>query len=187
MDKQAFKENLGIDALPEVLDKLIDFQNNVSGFEYYAQGFGLTIDDKLGLKSWSEAIGFLDPLLPIAQANGSGSFYAIWNHDTAQSIDNQPVLVFGDEGGTHIVAENILQLLQLIAYDTEISVEWTQAYFYKDADEYEASRDLQEYIQWLKMNFNVEPLQDPGVTIQAAQEKYKASFDEWFKQYYNVE
>ncbi len=187
MDKQAFKENLNLDVLPGVLDKLIDFQNDVSGFEYYAQGFGLTIDDKLGLKSWSEASEFLDKLLPFAQANGSGSFYAIWNNDSSQSIDNMPVVVFGDEGGTHVVAENILQLLQLIAYDTEISVEWNNAFFYKDEDDYEASEDLQKYIEWLKINFNTAPLQDPNATIQAAQDKYKASFDQWFKQYYNVE
>lgn len=187
MDKQAFKENLKLDVLPHVLDKLIDFQNDVSGFEYYAQGFGLTIDDKLGLKSWSGESDFLNQLLPFAQANGSGSFYAIWNNEPTQPIDNMPIVVFGDEGGTHIVAENILQLLQLIAYDTEISVDWSSAYFYKDEEDYNASEDLQKYIQWLKVNFNVSPLQDPTVAIQSAQNKYKASFDEWFKQYYSVE
>jgi hypothetical protein len=183
MDITEFKENWGATPIPTELEKLIYFQSNSSSFENYSQGFEVTIDDKTGLKSWSEDISFLDKLFPFAQANGSGSFYAIWNDGTTKPINEMPIVVFGDEGGVHIVAENILQLLHLITFDTEISVDFEEIYFYKDEDDYEESEDLNEFLSWLNRDYGLDQIQAPSNIISAAQEKYKEEFDKWFGQY----
>lgn len=186
IDIKEFKNNWGLTAIPEELEKLIYFQSHISSAEFYSHGFAVTIDDKSGLKSWSEDSSFLDRLLPFAQANGTGSFYAIWNDGTTKPINEMPVVVFGDEGGTHIVAENILQLLHLITFDTEISVDLKHAYFYKGGD-YEKSRDLNKFLKWMLENYGLNQTLNPSEIITSAQRKHKEEFDKWFSQYYKIE
>ncbi|WP_294674976.1 hypothetical protein [uncultured Fluviicola sp.] len=183
MDIQAFKENLGISELPAALEKLILFQEEQSDFECYSQGFGILIDDKSGIKSWSEEEAFLARLYPFAQANGSGSVYAFWNDGSAKEPEDLPIVVFGDEGGVHVVANNVLVLMQMLSFDSEISVDFDEAYFYKDEDDYEESEDHQTYKNWLKKEFNLDPVEDPDTLIQKAQENYQEYFEQWFKQY----
>jgi len=182
-----FKENLGLAEVPSELEKLIYFQNNISSFENYAQGFGVLIDDKSGLKSWSEDENFLNRLLPFAQANGTGSFYAIWNDGTNKGLNQMPIAVFGDEGGVHIVAENIQQFLHLLTYDTEIWVDFEETYFYKNEKSYEESEDLAEYLKWMKGDYNLDRIETPNELIKTAQQKHKENFDQWFGQYFNLE
>ncbi|RQO42623.1 hypothetical protein DBR39_01750 [Chryseobacterium sp. KBW03] len=179
-----FKKNLGLGEIPVELEKLIYFQNTISSFGNYSQDFGVLIDSKSGLKSWSDDEIFLNSMLPFAQANGSGSFYAIWNNGTDRPLNKMPVVVFGDEGGVHIVAENILQLLHLLTFDTEISVEFDEAYFYKDEDDYEESEDLSKYLTWMKGDYGLSQIEEPDLLIKNAQAQYKESFDQWFEQYF---
>lgn len=184
IDIQDFRQNLGLSQLPAGMEQLIEFQNERSGFEEYAQGFGLLIDDKSGIGSWSEDPDFLDHILPFAQANGSGSIYAFWKAAGSANPDEYPVLVFGDEGGVHVVAENFREFLKLLTYDTEISVDFDEAYFYKDEDDYEASEDHEEYLSWLMENFKLEKEEDPDGVIETAQARCKQEFDQWFGLYY---
>lgn len=183
MDKTAFKNNLGLTELPVELDRLIDFQENHGG---YAEGFWLQIDKKYGLSTWSEDKNFLDRLFPIAESNGSGSSYVLWKHDATKPVGEWPVLVFGDEGGVHIVAENMLQLLHLISCDVEILVDHDSAYFYKDENNHEPSEHHDDYVLWLKENFNLDTISDTETLIKNAQEKYQALFNHWMKQYYDL-
>jgi hypothetical protein len=187
MNIKEFKENWGLTAIPTELEKLIYFQTNISSYENYSDGFGVLIDNKSGLKSWSENDLFLDKLFPFAQANGSGSFYAIWNDGKTKTINEMPIVVFGDEGGVHIVAENILQLLHLLTFDTEITVSHEEIYFYKDEDDYEESEDLNEFLKWLKEDFGLDQIQKTSDIISSAQAKYKHEFDKWFGEYYDTE
>lgn len=180
-----FKENLGLTEIPTELEKLIYFQNNISSFENYVDGFGVLIDDKSGLMSWSEDEIFLNRLFPFAQANGAGSFYAIWNDGTNQPLNQMPVVVFGDEGGVHIVAANILHFLHLLTYDAEIGVDFDEAYFYRDEESYEESEDLREYLKWIKGDYGFDQIEEPNLVIKEAQEKYKESFDRWFGEYFH--
>lgn len=184
VDIAEFKQNLGLSEVPVELEKLIYFQNTISSFENYSQGFGVLIDSKSGLKSWSDDENFLNNILPFAQANGSGSFYAIWNNATDQPLNKMPVVVFGDEGGVHIVAENSVQFLHLLTFDTEISVDFDEAYFYRDEEDYEESPDLNEYLRWMKGDYGLSQIEEPDVLIQNAQARYKESFDQWFGQYF---
>lgn len=184
VDIAEFKQNLGLSEIPVELEKLIYFQNTISSFENYSQGFGILIDNKSGLTSWSDDENFLNSMLPFAQANGSGSFYAIWNIGRDQPLHKMPVVVFGDEGGVHIVTENIVQLLHLLTFDTEISVDFDEAYFYKDEDDYEESEDLNEYLTWMKGDYGLNRIEEPDLLIKNAQAQYKESFDQWFGQYF---
>ena len=179
-----FKENLGLKEIPVELEKLIYFQNNISSFENYVQGFGVLIDNKWGLKSWSEDEDFLTRLFPFAQANGTGSFYTIWNDGSNKPLNQMPIVVFGDEGGVHVVAENILQLLHLLTYDTEIMVDFDEAYFYKDEEDDYQSEDLDRYLEWIKADYKLNKIEVPNELIKNAQEKYKENFDGWFQQYF---
>ena len=57
--------------------------------------------------------------MPFAQATGGGSFYALWSDGQTKTTSDMPVVVFGDEGGAHVVAENVRGLLQLLTYGVE--------------------------------------------------------------------
>ena len=67
-------------------------------------------------------------MLPFAQANGSGSVYALWRVDDREDLGALPVVVLGSEGGFHVVARNLAELLQLLGFDAEIAVDWNDAY-----------------------------------------------------------
>lgn len=177
MTLEDFKQNFN----NQITDELALFFeiNDELGFENYSQGFGLYEDDKSGISTWSEDEAFLDQLMPFAQANGSGSMYVLWNNEAGKSLNELPVVVFGDEGGQHVIAKNIFEFMQLLTFDNEISVDHEEAYFYKDEEDYEESENLQEYIDWLKENFNLDPIQETESIIKNAQEKYKAEFDQW--------
>ena len=180
---QEFKELWGKQSIPAELEKLIQFQEEESGFEEYSQGFGVQADDKDGLKyGWCENPDFLARLYPFAQANGSGSFYAIWDDGSGKELNQMPIAVFGDEGGEFIVAENILQLMQLLTFDAEISV-YDTAYFYRDEEDADESSDAEKYAEWLNEEFGLNPVNDTDPIIQKAQEKYQAKFEEWLGEY----
>ncbi len=184
MELTEFEQNFKSYPISRELIFLKNFQDKLPE---YSEGFYLLVDDKSGIKTWSENENFLNRLMPFAQANGTGSTYGIWNDGTDKLLNELPIVVFGDEGGVHIVSENILQLMQMLTLDSEISVDFDQAYFYKDEYDYEECEDNASYKNWLKDNFQLEPIEDPNRMIETAQIKYKVAFDNWFKQYYNGE
>lgn len=183
MDINEFKTNLGLTELPEELEKLIDFQINHSGNAEYSDGFCVRIDKKTGLQyGWSKDNNFLNKLLPFSRANASGSFYALWVNDDKAPLNQLPVVVFGNEGGEHIVAENILQLLHLITFDSEIHVSEDSATFKRRRKK--PSENLEKYLEWLKENYKLGKIEKPATIINNAQAKFKSSFDEWCSQYF---
>jgi hypothetical protein len=184
MELTEFEQNFKDFTISKELIFLKSFQDNLQDF---SQGFYLSVNDEAGIKTWSENKDFLNRLMTFAQANGSGSIYAIWNDGTDKQLNELPIVVFGDEGGVHIVAENTLQLMQLLTFDTEISVDHAKAYFYKDEDNYVESKDNASYKKWLKENFKIDSVKEPNEIIRIAQQKYKSTFDNWFGQYYKDE
>lgn len=182
MELKEFQQNFGGRYPMREFVFLHAFQNEMPD---YADGFYLLVDDKSGLKSWSDNTAFLDRLMPFAQANGTGSFYALWDERKGKDLNAMPIVVFGDEGGVHIVAENILQLMRLLTYDAEIYVDHTEAYFYKSDDAF-VSEDASAYREWLKEHFLQDPVGNPDGMIAAAQKKHKVSFDNWMKQFYDA-
>lgn len=162
-----------------VLNSLYELQTEV-GSEEYAEGFELTdYGDTSGLETWSVDREFLNKLVPFAQANASGSLYALWNHAEGSHLTNVPVVIFGDEGGQHVVARSLAELLQIVGYDAEASVDHDEVYFYRGADDYEASPGRERYVQWLGDELGVEPTEDPAALVAAAQRELGAAFDSW--------
>ena len=183
IDPDEFAEELGLDALPEELARLLALQNR-TGFECYSQGFGLMAIDKEELSGWTEDEALLDKLYPFAQANGSGSIYAIWDNDASTSFSDKPILVFGDEGDAHVAADNLKQLLHLLSFDSEIAVDEDGIAFYKDKDSYEASEDLGKLTSMNKKYFGLSKLssqKEVDAMVQQTQEKHKAAFEAWLE------
>lgn len=167
------------------LKSLKQFQDHF-GYDY-ADGFMLRAEDKSAMSSWSEDPDFLARLIPFATANGTGSFYAIWNDGGNKNLSELPIIVFGDEGGIHIVAENTIQLMHLLTYDTEITVDFDNTYFYKSDKYHQESDNHNNYVNWLKENFDLDPIETPDTIIKKAQNTHKAPFDKWMKQYFSEE
>ncbi len=179
-----FAVQFGHYTMPEDLVKLYNFQQQY-GSETYSECFGLLIvGDKTGIKTWSEEEEFYNSFIEFAGANGSGSSYAYWLVDT--DLNNCPIVVFGDEGGIHVVAENTRKLIHLLTLDTEISVDFDYCYFYKDDEYYEENENKEEFHEWVKSEFNLNALEsneETEVIINEAKEKYKAKLNDFLTKF----
>ncbi len=177
---EEFATQFGNYKLPEDLVKLYEFEQEY-GVETYSECFGLTInDDKTGIKTWSEEEEFYNSFIEFAGANGSGSSYGYWLID--EDLNNCPIVVFGDEGGVHVVAENTRKLIQLLTLDTEISVDFDYAYFYKDEEYYEESENKEEFQEWAKAQFGfnaIESNEEADEIVEQAKRKYKQKFNDF--------
>ena len=171
----------------KVLSLLQEFES-YARTENYSQGFytsGYDDYDKAGIKTWSTNPDFYNAFEEFAQANGSGSSYAFWLIN--ENLDDCPIVCFGDEGGLHIVAENLIQLIQLLTLDTEISINFDEVYFYKDPDEDEdESEERNRFLDWAFANFKITPLQEGeegNALIKKAQNNYKTAFDKFVEKF----
>lgn len=177
---EEFAVQFGNYKLPEDLVKLYEFEQE-HGVESYSECFGLTItEEKTGIKTWSEEEEFYNSFIEFAGANGSGSSYAYWLID--KDLNNCPIVVFGDEGGVHVVAENTRKLIQLLTLDTEISVDFDSAYFYKDEEYYEESENKEEFQEWVKEQFGfdaIESNEEADEIVAQAKRKYKQKFNDF--------
>lgn len=168
--------------VPE-LNKLKALQDE-HGYEALAEGFGLhEFGENSGLRAgWNAAPEYLARLVPFAQATGGGSFYAFWKVDDRPDLATLPVIAFGDEGGQHPVATDLREFLRLLAYDTEVSVDWDEAYYYRPEDD-EHSPGHEAYVAWLAAEFGLTPPDDPDPIVAAAKEKHGESFAAWHDKY----
>lgn len=180
MNIKKYTENLGLAELPPELKKLVEFQNKRSSFGNYSQGFGLYIQNKSVLKRWRNNDEFLKRLYPFAQADGCGSMYVIWDNGNSDSLSEMPIVVFGDEGDIHIVAENLKDLLHITSYDVEISA-LDRVDFWEKGEDYEPSKDLFNYLKWLETEFGLTQIKKPSKIVKEAQKKYKKAFNSWMK------
>ena len=157
--------------VPE-LNLLKAFQDE-AGYGQYSDGFGLDdYDDKSGLSAgWSKDPDFLARLTPFATATGGGSFYALWRPSLV-------VVLFGDEGGQHVVARSLPELFQLLTFDEEPSVDWDGVSYYRP-DDHEASPEHDAYVAWLRTRFDREPVDDPDAIVAAAQAESGERFAAW--------
>lgn len=178
---EEFARNFGGNPVPDALAKLVNFQNETESGSY-CEGFGLVYDDKGGLKhGWSMEPAFLDRLMPFARATAGGSFYALWQYEDGIATDELPVVLFGDEGGEFVVAENIQSFLRLLTLDTE-PMTYRNASYYKDEDD-ESTEYSGEYRNWLKKHFNLDAIDDEDIVLAPAIAKYQGRFNDWIGQY----
>jgi hypothetical protein len=169
--------------LPSELDQLVDFQN-VEGAECYAQGFALEVESKaLPLyKLWSKKPEFLAKLMTLGGANGTGSDYCVWNDGSSNSLKELPIVIFGDEGGQHVIAENLSQLLQILGADVEPMVSLDAVSYVKAPGE-DPSPSIDKFRMLLEVQFGITPSRKPETIVKRAQARLKAKFDAWISRY----
>lgn len=188
LDANKYAKNFGKLGLPDVLAKLVELQNDL-GAEVFAEGFALTVDDKGLFKGFCTPSGkpiaskanekkFLEALSPIAQATGTGSVYATWNDGSTKAVEDMPVVVFGDEGGVHVVAENLRDLLAIVAADVEPMVDWDGVSYYR-APDHEPSAEIDAYRAWLTTTLGIKATSKPDALVKKAQKRYGAAFTTW--------
>ncbi|MCC7454999.1 MAG: hypothetical protein IT222_12590 [Crocinitomix sp.] len=185
LDKFDFIKNFNGLAIPDELAKLLDFQNNISKENFYSAGFELTVVlEKFGLRTYSEDLQFLNSILEFAHADGTGSSYGFWLNGSKQDLKETPIVIFGSEGGFHIVARNIQELLQILTYDAEPMVSWDEVYYYKDEGECEPSDLAETFKKWLFDNFKIREISNVSDIIRVAQSEYQEEFKTWMKKFY---
>lgn len=164
--------------------RIYEFDQTRCVGKYFSEGFELASSKKdFGICSWSNETGFITKLIPFAQADATGSFYSVWLTD--EDLEKCPILVFGSEGGVHLVANNLNQLLRLISYDCEPMVDFEGVTFSRDINDYEASPMNDEYKRILT-ELGIQPIAEAlEVTelINTVQNTYETKFSEWLKKY----
>lgn len=192
LDETKYAKNFGKVGLPAVLAKLLAFQNDV-GAEMYSEGFALQTDDKGLFKGSCASNGkpvaskanekrFLEALSPIAAATGTGSVYALWNDGEGKAVEDMPIVVFGDEGGVHIVAENLEGLLSIVAADVEPLIDWDGVSYFKTPD-HEPRREIGAYRKWLADNVGIKTVGKPDAIVKKAQKRYGQAFKKWMSSF----
>lgn len=176
---EAFAANFRGEPVPPELARLVTFELSADGA--YSDGFELLVSDGQLLATWSEDPAFTERLYIFGEANASGSQYAIWRADPAAALADSPVVVFGDEGGAHVVAGNVPELLELLTWDTEPMVDWDDVSFYKDEDDYEPSDEHERYVEWLAEELGLEPVTDARAVVARAQADYGDAFARWIE------
>jgi hypothetical protein len=180
---EEFTENFHGHEIPHELLLLLEFQDK-SGTDIFSVGFELACNFKEGLSyRWSKDPDFLNDLFPFAIANRSGSFYAFWNKSASSQLMEMPIVLFDVDGGEHIVAEDLSQLLQILTYDAEPTVDQEAVRFPRDAEQYKPSPKLDQFKTWIKETFNVDEVENPELIVRVAQEKHQQSFNDWKVQY----
>lgn len=154
--------------VPE-LNLLKAFDDQI-GRVYYSDGFELLeYGADAGLETWSEAPEFLSRFVPFAQANGTGSHYALWRCDDRSDLADLPIAFIGDEGDLCIVARNLLELFQLLAIDNEaLEPDFVE----------EHSEAHLDYLAWLDQTFELGPPADLSA-LRAGLKEHDERFQAW--------
>ena len=184
METNGFTSLFGNNKVPEILLSLLEFDNQVATDGWFSEGFEFMADEeKLMLSTYSEEPDFLNAFFPFAQADASGSVYAFWNPNSDIDLEETPIAVFGSEGGYHVIAANIHDLLRILTYDAEPMIDWDDISFYKDEEEHEPGTHSAEYKRWLNDRYQLSPTDNPDELVEKAQEKYQGAFNEWMERY----
>lgn len=186
MEKRELSKSFGSYEIPETLVALLDFVNNVSRKRWFSESFQFMVDiEKIGLKTYSSEEAFLNRLVEFAYADATGSTYAFWLQKKDDSLENAPIVVFGSEGGYHLVAINTRRFLQLLSYDVEPMIDWEEVSYFKDDEDYEPSEYHETYKKWLQETFMLEIPMDVDFIVEEAQSYYQEAFNDWMAKYYS--
>ncbi|SOD67178.1 hypothetical protein SAMN06297387_12917 [Streptomyces zhaozhouensis] len=143
--------------LPE-LNLLKEFEERL-GPVCYSDGFELReYGADAGLHTWSDHPAFLSRFLPFAQANGSGSDYALWRCDQRTDLASLPVVFVGDEGDLYVIARNLRELFRLLALDSEPMSDF--GFLGAGSGDGGHSEGHREFLDWLHQHFGLGPPED---------------------------
>ncbi|MDT0492717.1 hypothetical protein RM717_19625 [Streptomyces griseus] len=163
-----------------LLELLKEFDGSVD--DYYAPGFELLPSD--------EDDGGYPPLSgqvrPFAQANGSGSTYAIWLRDDRADLATLPALLLGDEGGVHVVARDLPELLRVVAAGWSPMCAWDSLDYYdereeeeEEGEEWDPCPENPAFRVWLREHLGLEAAEDPNEIVRAAGAELWEPFAAW--------
>ncbi|WP_394210818.1 hypothetical protein [Psychrobacter piscatorii] len=185
MLEQEYIEQFNGHDVPEALLSLLQFANEKSKMDCFSDGFEFSINlDKCGLKTYSENEEFLSSIIEFANADSTGSTYGFWLKNRDENLIEAPVVIFGSEGGFHVVANNINGLLQILTFDSEPLVDWDSLYYYKDPDDYEPSAKIESYRSWLKNTRSLETITNADALVELAQKYHRKEFKDWMAKFY---
>jgi hypothetical protein len=176
-----FQKNFAPYETPSELTALLDFQNLKA--EWYSGRFELVVTrDRKELSSYNEAAAFNNALLLIAQTSSSGTQIFFWICDAAKPLNEQPIVIFGDEGGYDVLFENVKDMLYYLTYNAAIYNANELAF--KD-DSYKENTRVAEYADWLLKNYSLSVITDveaEAISVEAKR-KYADLFSEWMKKF----
>jgi hypothetical protein len=168
--------------IPE-LNMLKEFDDRI-GPVYYSDGFELReYGADVALHTWSEQPEFLSRFIPFAQANGSGSSYALWRCDDRTDLATLPIVFVGDEGDLYVIARDLRELFQLLAIDIEPFAEYG---FLGSGEVEEHSDGHHEFLTWLGQNFGLEPPEDLDA-LWAGRKQADDQFRAWASQFVELD
>jgi len=175
--------NSAYSPVPE-LNQLNDLEKQLEG-KFISDGFELIEFGEPKHDGWSDAQEFIESFLSFAYANSSGSFYALWRMDDRADLSTLPIAVFGDEGGIHLTARDLRDLLRQLASDRPLEVDWGGASFgeytgYHREDDGGAQAH-ETYVAWLNRHFGLVPPDDPNDLIDVAENEVGAQFKTWIR------
>lgn len=143
---------------------------------YYSDGFELReYSADAGLHNFSGDPEFLSRLIPFAQANGSGSHYALWRCDDRTDLATLPVVFIGDEGDLYVIARSLTELFRLLALDSEPIMDFG---FLAAESAEEHSDGHHEFLSWLDQNFGLGPPEDVHA-LWAERKEWDDRFRAW--------
>lgn len=199
MNKSLFEKNFQGNKIPLTLEKFFDIfldsdYMTPDGFELYEN------DQNSGLKAgWSDNPEFLSHMFSFAQANHSGSIYALWKKTDNLSIEEMPVVLFGDEGGQLVIAENCNQFMQLLSSCAEVYIDsdysdsnfpYGKNYisFYPKEYEEEDLESVNKFIKWVENVTGLKSLsaQEAQNLSLEVQKKLQPAFDQWIEKFPNT-
>lgn len=197
LSKEKFQEEFHNYELPSTLSSLIDFENSITDRSYYSEGFELATRDEFdsGMRNFSVYRSFFKSMVPFAQANHSGSFYAFWNPEQQSDLSNAPIVVFGDEGGVLIVGNNINELMQILTLDTEAFISDSKVYYMLDEEDYDddddeedlSSEHIERFKNWVtsELNLTLPSEKEVESMVDSAQNNHQERLNGWMSQYAN--
>ena len=126
---------------------------------------------------------FAQHILPFAQADAQGAIYAFWLSATAP-LEQTPIVVFGREGGIHVVANHLFALLQLLSLDVEPIIDEDGVYYCKDEENYEPSPNARAFKKWLRTHFQLSSIStnfEAEKLVESAQTTHHQAFSQWIQ------
>lgn len=179
--------------MPKALEKLYQFDDKY-GAEMYSECFSIgaqeedTFEYYFGFEE-EQVKEYNKQIKPFATVDGTGGFAAFWLVDNKKDVANTPIIVYGSEGQIKVTAKNLFDFMRLLTFDCELMD--GASYMFKE--DYEASEYKQEYRDFIKKEFDLEPVcdlksnkkngnsEDSIKIIQEAEKLYKEKFIKWHK------
>ena len=186
MTLEEFKEQaLGNLEMPKVLAKFYQFEDE---HLYFCKNFEISIEE-VSLDIEDED-NYYKTIKPFGYTNDGLIAFWVQNDDVA----NSPIIYFSSDGEMRIIAKDFKNFMRILTLDVEVCNN-----MYKDKADYEESKDKQTYINWIKQEFDLDPVcdlktderygysEDVITIIEDAENLHKEKFIAWHKPFCDIE